>query len=284
MYKFSHYCLQRNINPAHANIRIGIEYLIQYFYSSVCYSSINTARSVLSSILKPQNGSSLREDPLVCRLLKGVFNLRPSLQRYTTTWDISICFRYIKSLPLLDECNLKTLSCRLAILLHLTMGGIDQTISYMNLDLMKFETDKVTIFLPELLKQTRLGHHLESMVLMRYSGTDICALSHLQRYGKVTKRIGKSIKLLLSSVKPHKPISTSPLSRWCVSTLQQAGIDITVFGPHSIPSSSNLHCQRKSLSIKQINKAAGWSSVQTFFMFYRKLIEEEHLPKVIFEK
>ena len=83
---------------------------------------------------------------------------------------------------------------------------------------MKFETDKVTIFVPELLKQTRPGHHLEPMVLMRYSDTDICALSHLEKYREVTKSIRKSNKLLLSFVKPHKPISTSTLSRWCVST------------------------------------------------------------------
>ena len=186
MYKFSHYCLQRNTNPTQANFKIGIEYLTQYFYTRVGYCSVNTASSVLSSILKPENGTSFGEDPLVCRLLKGVFNLRPSLPRYITTWDISICFRYIQSLPSLDECNLKTLSHRLAILLCLTAGQRDQTISYMNLDLMKFETDKVTIFVPELLNQTRPGHHLEPMVLMQYSHTDICALSHLEKYREVS--------------------------------------------------------------------------------------------------
>ena len=51
---------------------------------------------------------------------------------------------YVKSLPSLDEYDLKTLSYRLAILLCLTTGQRVQTISYMNLDLMKFETDKVT--------------------------------------------------------------------------------------------------------------------------------------------
>ena len=218
MYKFSHYCLQWNISPTQANFKIGIECLTQYFYTGIGYSSVNTASSVVSSILKPENGTSFGEDPLVCRLLKGIFNPRPSLPRYTTTWDVSICFKYIKSLPSLDECDLNNLSYRLAILLCQTTGQRDQKISYMNLDLMKFETDKVTIFVPELLKQTHPGHHLESMVLMRHSDTDICALSHLEKYREVTKSIRKSNKLLLSFVKPHKPISTSTLSRWCVST------------------------------------------------------------------
>ena len=159
----------------------------------------------------------------------------------------------------------------------------DHTICYMNLDLMKFEIDKVTIFVTELLKQTQPGHHLEPMVLMRYSDTDICALSHLQKYREVTKNIKKSNKLLLGFMKPHKPISTSPLSRWCVSTLQQAGFDITVFGSHSTWSASTSHCQRKGLSIKQINKVAEQSSVQPFARFYRKRIEEEHFSKVILE-
>ena len=51
---------------------------------------------------------------------------------------------------------------------------------------MKFEIDKVTIFVPELLKQTCKRHHLEPMVLMRYSDTDICALSPLEKYREVS--------------------------------------------------------------------------------------------------
>ena len=177
----------------------------------------------------------------------------------------------------------KTLSYRLAILLCLTTGQRDQTISYMNLDLMKFETDKVTIFVTELFKKTHPVHQLEPMTLMRYSDAKICALSHLEKYRKVTKSIRKSNKLQLSFVKPHRPISTSTLSRWCVSRPQQTGVDITVFGSYSTCSASTSHCQCKGLSIKQISKAARWSSVQTFARFYRKPKEEEHFSKVIYE-
>ena len=106
-------------------------------------------------------------------------------------------------------------------MLCLTTGQRDQIISYMNLDLVKFETDKVTMFLIEVPKQTRPEHHLEPIVLMQYIDTDICALSHLEKCREVTKSITKSNKLLPSFVKPHKAISTLTLSRWCVSTFQQ---------------------------------------------------------------
>ena len=164
----------------------------------------------------------------------------------------------------------------LAILLCLATGQRDQKISYMDLDLMKFGTVKVTIFVPELLKQARPRYHL---VLMRYTETDICALSHQEKYREVTNSIRKSNKPLLRFVKPRKPISTSTFSRWCVSTLQQTAVDITVFGSHSTRSTSTSHYQRKGLSIKPINNSAGWSSVQTSARFYRKPKEEEDFFK-----
>ena len=38
----------------------------------------------------------------------------------------------------------------------------------MNIDLTKFEADKVTIFVPELLKQQCSGHDLEPVMTLRY--------------------------------------------------------------------------------------------------------------------
>ena len=58
--------------------------------------------------------------------------------------DISVFLKYI-SLEALTQFDLKSRSNRLAILLYVTIGQRDQTMSYMNIDLM-FEADKVTIF------------------------------------------------------------------------------------------------------------------------------------------
>ena len=111
-------------------------------FIGVGYSSINTPSSVLSSILKDENGTSFGENPLICRLLKKeVFNLRPFLHlsrytKYNNIWNVSIKY----------------------------------------------------LFVPELLKQTHPGHLLEPTVLVRCSDTDICVLSHLEKYEEVTKK------------------------------------------------------------------------------------------------
>ena len=72
-------------------------------------------------------------------------------------------------------------------------------------------------------------------------------------------------------MKPHKTISALSLSRWYVSTLQQAGVDITVFGLHSIQSISTSDCQQTGLSVKEINKAGKRSSLKTFARFVANL-------------
>ena len=61
----------------------------------------------------------------------------------------------LNSLETLKQCDLKSLSYCLVIPLLITTSYRDQTFLYLNTDLMMLEADKVTIFFPELLKQTR---------------------------------------------------------------------------------------------------------------------------------
>ena len=105
---------------------------------------MNTARTISSTIVKTENEIPFGELPLVCRFLKGVFNLRLDLPRYSTTWDVSVVLKYIKSLEALNQYDLKSLSYRLAILLCITTGQRDQTLFYVNTGLMMFKGDKVT--------------------------------------------------------------------------------------------------------------------------------------------
>ena len=71
---------------------------------------------------------------MVCRLPKGVFNIRPALPRYVTTWDVTKVYTFIKLKPTPTDCALKTLSHRLAIPFCLTTGQRDQTIKCLNLN------------------------------------------------------------------------------------------------------------------------------------------------------
>ena len=93
------------------------------------YSSVNSARSPFSSIIKPAYNVLFGKSPLVYRLLNSFFNIRPALPRYVNTWDVTIDFNFIKSKPTLTDYDLKTLSHRLATLKCFTAGQRNQTLS-----------------------------------------------------------------------------------------------------------------------------------------------------------
>ena len=275
--RFFKFCRERYTDPIQATTEMGIVFLTEYFKTGVGYSSVNSAHSALSSIIKPVCNVLFGKSPLVCRFLKGVFNIRPALPRYVTTWDVTKVFTFIKSKPTLTNCDLKTLSHRLAILLCLTTGQRDQTIKCLNLDCIKISSDKVVLFVPETLKSTTPGHHLLPIELKTFKDSELCVVAHLKQYIKMTAsfRNAGTNQLLLSFVQPHKPISTSTLSRWCVTVMKESGVNVNVFGSHSTRSASTSKCKISGLSFKEIAKSAGWSNEKTFAKFYDKPIQED---------
>ena len=147
------YC-ERNKDPIRPDLNDTIEFLISVFHTGVGYSSINTARSALSALIEPINGLTLGKQPIIQRHMKGLFNIRPSLPKYTTTWNSDIVLNYFDSIPVNDDLTLKQLSHKLATLLRLHSGQRDQTISKLSINHMALTDDKCSFYIPAILKTT----------------------------------------------------------------------------------------------------------------------------------
>ena len=184
--RFAKFCRERYTDPIKATTEMGIEFLTESFKTEVGDGSVDSALSALSSIIKPVCNVPFVKSPLVCRLPKGVFNIRSALPRYITTWDVTKVFTFFKSKPALTNYDLKTLSHRLAILLCLTTGQRDQTIKCLNLDYIKISIDKVVLFVPETLKTTKPGHHLPRVELKIFKDSKLCVVAHLRQYITMT--------------------------------------------------------------------------------------------------
>lgn len=87
------------------------------FNDGLSYSRLNTARSALSSILPLIDGIPFGKHPLVIRFLKGVFESRPAMPRYTAVWDVNQVLDYLKTLSPVNEISLKSLTLKLTMLL-----------------------------------------------------------------------------------------------------------------------------------------------------------------------
>ena len=61
------------------------------------YFTINAYRSMLSSTVPIIDGCKVGEHPLVCRLLKGIFNSRPPVRSLFPTWEIDVVLDHVRS-------------------------------------------------------------------------------------------------------------------------------------------------------------------------------------------
>ena len=64
------------------SVEVALDFLTDLFNKGAGYSAINTARSASSAVITLPNNIVFGQHPLVCRFVKGVFQLRPSLPRY----------------------------------------------------------------------------------------------------------------------------------------------------------------------------------------------------------
>lgn len=84
------FCLQKKVDNLQPPIREVLDFLSELFNQGLSYSAINSARGALSSYVSLDDGYMVEHDPLVCRLVKGVFQLRPPKPKYTEVGDVQV--------------------------------------------------------------------------------------------------------------------------------------------------------------------------------------------------
>ena len=138
------FCEKSNRDFRNATIKDGLDFLTNLFEHKKNYSTISCAQSVFLSYI-------------CTKYMKGIFHLRPSLPKYTFTWDLRKLLDYYRSQSNNNELELKALTFKTATLLTILLYQRAQTAYSLYLKFIKIEEDKIEIYFPSLLKQTRPG-------------------------------------------------------------------------------------------------------------------------------
>jgi len=134
--KWLDFCHREQISRVRPSLAQVIEFILTLFNNGLSYSSLNTARSALSSILPSIDGIPVGQHPLVIRFLKGVFESRPAMPRYASVWDVNQVLYYLKTLSPVNQISLKSLTLKLAMLLALVTAQRGQSLLFLNVDSM----------------------------------------------------------------------------------------------------------------------------------------------------
>ena len=129
------FCSQRQIHPLSPSILDVIAYLTSMYERGLQYSTIAAAKSVLSGVLHIPGVTSISTHPLIIRLLKGVFHVRPP-KPHEFIWDTDLVLTYLKTLKASDI-PLKLLTLKTVTLLTLLSGQRVSTVHQFRLSEMQ---------------------------------------------------------------------------------------------------------------------------------------------------
>lgn len=274
LLKWQKFCDENNISSENAGVKDGLAFLTYLHKQNLGYSAINTARSALSSILTIQDHRTFGEHPLVTRFLKGIFELKPSLPRYSYVWDVGVVLRHFQTTDNPHDMNLEELTKKLTTLLALITAQRCQTLVKLNINHMQNLPDRIVFQIRDKIKTTRPGKHIEPVEILLFpTDKKLCPVAHIREYISRTQNLRQDQQLLISYHKPHKAVGNSTIGRWVKSSLANAGIDIGTFSAHSSRSASTSCGLMSGIPLKDILKAGGWSTATTFARHYNKTID-----------
>ena len=254
-----------------------LDFLTAMFEKGNSYSTINTARSALSTLITIE-GHPVGSHPLVIRLLKGIYNQRPTMPRYTETWDVNIVFHLLRRMSPVKYLGLKDLSLKLVMLLSLVTAHRGQTLHLLDLDCMHVGKSSYSFTFKVPLKNCTAGGQVKPILYLKAFAPDrrLCVVTVLKEYISRTKPLrGKHSKLLISFRKPHLPVSRDTVARWVRTVMRQAGLDIKKYAPHSCRAASIAAARKAHIPVNEILKQVGWATETVFAKYYNKPVENK---------
>ena len=283
--KWMVFCCERQIDCYSPPLSDALQFLLGLFNQELCYSTINTARSALSTIVTIDGGGSFGSNHIVTRFMKGVFKSRRPRPKYDKIWDVSVVLKYLSSLHPNETLSLKDLTHKILILVLLVSSQRGQSMHYLDLQHLNMEDTYYFDFVEHIKTSTPRSPHTKIDIAAYEPDSRICSLTCLKAYIKKTKVLRNTeTKLFISYVRPHKLVTRDTVSRWTKETLRLSAIDTKVFTAHGTWSASVSKANERRPCSRNLAKA-GWKSAETFRKYYNKpVFPDNSLASAILDK
>ena len=101
LQKWQNFCSPQSVDSISTSINHVLEFFTEFYDNNCGYSALNYARSALSALTSLPWDLPIGNHPLITRFLKGVFQIRAALPRYSSIWDVNVVLKYLKSVAML---------------------------------------------------------------------------------------------------------------------------------------------------------------------------------------
>ena len=226
--KWIQFCVERGLDYRCPELSGVFLFLFQLFQKGYSYSSINVARSALSSSCHLFEGQTVGSVQTLSRFVRGMQKLRPQVSRYASTWDVDMVLEYICSLWPLRALTFEWLSKRMVMLFLLATSQRVQTLLTLKVtDIFWADNEQTVVFrLSELLKHHRRGS-LGVLTLKAFvQKPKLCVVRCLKEYLQRSESLrgNDDPRLFVISRRPFRPVSHDTLARWVLDCMREAGV------------------------------------------------------------
>ena len=159
-----------------------MDFLSGMFDKGHAYSTINSTKCAIATIVHIPPYNSLNKHPLINKYMTGVFNLRPPKPKLSFVWDVNILFRYFEQQGDNDSLSDKLLTQKLLILLLLLGAHRSSTVKLFSVSNMVLNDLSVTFIPTEVLKHSRKGKPQDKFEYRSYTDKKLCIISCLREY------------------------------------------------------------------------------------------------------
>ena len=283
--RWNRWCTERGSDPFSGPVSEVANFLATLYQEGYQYNSVNAYRSAISSVHEKVDGVPVGQHPIITRLVKGVFNVRPPIPRYSSTWDVQKVLNYLDSQGKQTPISLKALTLKTAFLLAITRPSRSADLSQLNITRIRRGANGISFLPSALAKQSRQGKPIESFYFPAFLAyTTLCPVRTLDKYLDKTKQLRENEnRLFISFIKPHKAVTSSSIARWLRTILEEAGIDSSIFGAHSTHGASASAAARGGVTLEEILKAANWSSESVFQRFCHKEVDRAAYGRAVID-
>jgi hypothetical protein len=207
--------------------------------------------------------------------MKGFFELKTPMPRYSVIWDVKIVLDYLECFDPVSDLGLKELTLKLVMLLALVTGQRAQTLFLLNINNMFVRKMSFTFYFDKPLKQVSASIKSPLLVLQPFTPNHkLCVVKTLQEYLKRTEQLRIDQNgLFISYQKPHHNVSKETISHWLKIILHECGFDTSNYTGHSTRAASTSAALNNQASLNEIISTAGWKNANVFGKFYNKPID-----------
>ena len=270
------YCKRNNKNCFKTDTNSLICFLHEAYKRGCGHSRLGVLRAAVSAFAQVSSDNS----SALTRYMKGVFNTRPPLPKYTSIWDTDKLFKFFDSQT---EVTAKLLTYKAVLLLLLLSAQRKQLTTSIIIDNIKFHNEQLIILPNKLQKHNKPGRNIDPLIFKSFKMNEkFCIVKTFKDYIKFRQDIAPpSTNQLFMTIKLYKglarPATENTISRWVIECLNLAGIDTNQFKCHSTRSASSSKAVSRGVSRADILKRGCWKINSTFAKHYSKHIIKSNI-------